>query len=61
MEYSECDTRADGDRCCKCGAGENLEVDHIKPIHYGGEDASSRTRRPFATNVTLARATTRRG
>jgi ribosomal protein L40E len=30
--------KADGHRCRKCGAAENLEVDHIKPIHHGGED-----------------------
>jgi hypothetical protein len=29
---------ANGHRCRKCGATENLEVDHIKPINHGGED-----------------------
>ncbi len=29
---------ADGRKCRKCGATENLEVAHIKPIHCGGKD-----------------------
>jgi hypothetical protein len=31
---------ADGHRCRRCGATENLEMDHIKPIHQGGERTS---------------------
>jgi hypothetical protein len=29
---------ADGHRCRRCGATEDLEVAHIKPIHCGGEN-----------------------
>ncbi len=28
---------ADGHRCRGCGSREDLEVDHIKPVHQGGE------------------------
>ena len=28
---------ADGHVCRKCGATQNLEVDHIVPVHYGGQ------------------------
>lgn len=28
---------ADGHRCRKCGATENLEADHIVPTHHGGQ------------------------
>jgi hypothetical protein len=31
--------QADGYMCCKCGATENLDVDHIRPIHHGGQSA----------------------
>jgi len=28
---------ADRHTCCKCGALQNLEADHIIPIHHGGQ------------------------
>lgn len=36
----------DGNSCRRCGGTEDLEVDHIKPIHRGGE-------RTFANRQTL--------